>query len=86
MGQSAKEVGSATAYIAGELRAQRARLGWTFDDLGRQSGIPRTSAANALSGKRSIDAETLIALCASMGIDPAVLMSEAAEHTNRRMS
>jgi transcriptional regulator with XRE-family HTH domain len=86
MGQSAKEVGPATSYIAGELRAQRARLGWTFDDLARQSGIPRASAANALSGKRSIDAETLIDLCSSMGIDPRGLISEAAAHINRRTS
>jgi len=77
-------VGSATQYVAGELRAQRARLGWTFDVLARQSGVPRTTAANALAGRREIDAETLIALCSCMGIDPGTLLNEAATHTNRR--
>ena len=79
-------MGPATQYVAGELRAQRARLGWTFDVLTSQSGVPRSTAAHALSGRREIDAETLIALCSCMGIDSGALISEAAALTNRRTS
>lgn len=70
-------MGSVTLYIAGELRAQRARLGWTLDELAVRSGVPKTSVANALKPRGGITAEVMSALCGAMGMDPGKVFSDA---------
>lgn len=72
-------VGPATKYISGELRAQRARLEWTIDDIVEKTGTPRATAQRALSGESAIPAEVLVALAVGMGMDIGQLMKEAAE-------
>ena len=72
--------GSATRYIAGELRAQRARMGWTLDQIVELTGQTRSTVNRALVGKSAIAVEALIALCAGMQIDVVKLISEAAKH------
>ena len=71
--------GPAAAYIAGELRAQRARKGWTLDDLQALTGVARSTINRALSGNGSISVEVLIQLCAGMGLDVVSLVNEAAD-------
>ena len=71
--------GPATAYIAGELRAQRARKGWALDDLQALTGVARSTINRALSGDGSISVEVLIQLCAGMGLDVVSLVNEAAD-------
>lgn len=72
-----KKVGPATEYIAGELRAQQARNGWTLDDIAARTGVDRSTVQRALKGASAIAAEVLVALCVGMGVDLSSLMREA---------
>lgn len=74
-------VGPATQYISGELRAQRARLEWTIDDLVKNTGVPRATAQRAMSGESAIPTEVLVALAVGMGMDIGQLMKDAAAKT-----
>lgn len=76
---SRKAIGPATSYIAGELRAQRARLGWSFAELEERSGVPTSTADRALRGKSGIPVEILIQLCVGMGMDVGELLRDASE-------
>ena len=53
-------MGPATAYIAGELRAQKARHNWTFDDVAERSGVARSTVERTLKGEHAIAVEVLI--------------------------
>lgn len=70
-------VGPATTYIAGELRAQQARKGWTLDEIADASGVGRSTVNRALKGQSAIAVEILIPLCAGMGLDAVRLLDEA---------
>lgn len=70
-----KAVGPATEYIAGELRAQRARLGWTFDDVEKNTGVPRSTAERASRGDSAIPVEVLVQLCIGMGLDAGEVLN-----------
>lgn len=70
-------VGFVTLYIAGELRAQRARLGWTMDELSLKSGVPKATVANTLKPRGAISAENLAALAGAMRMDAGAIMSDA---------
>ena len=72
-------MGPATAYIAGELRAQKARHNWTFDDVAERSGVARSTVERTLKGEHAIAVEVLIQLCAGMGLDVVSLVNEAAD-------
>ena len=69
--------GEETKYIAGELRAQRARMGWTLDDIEARTKVPRSTVDRALKGEGTLAIETLIMLCPGMGLDLIGLVNEA---------
>ena len=71
--------GAATRYIAGELRAQKARMGWSLDDIAERAGVSRQTVNRALKGESAIAVEALIMLCAAMGLDVVKLVREAAD-------
>ena len=75
-------VGPATSYIAGELRAQKARLGWTLDEIEIRSGVPRTTVDRAMKGKTALAVEVLLPLCLAMGLDAASLVAAAQESSD----
>ena len=70
--------GPATAYVAGELRAERARQGLTIDELAERSGVAKTTVNLALKGDTALAVEVLIPLCAALRIDLGQLLNEAA--------
>ena len=70
--------GPATAYVAGELRAERARQGLTIDELAERSGVAKTTVNRALKGDTALAVEVLIPLCAALRIDLGQLLNEAA--------
>ena len=76
MGQK-KATGPVTAFVAGELRAQKARRGWTLDDLEERTGIPRTTIDRILKGQSAIPVEILIPLCIGMDLDAGELLNQA---------
>lgn len=43
-------IGPATAYIAGELRAERARQGLTFDQVAERAGVARGQLGDGSAG------------------------------------
>lgn len=65
-------------YIAGELRAQRARLDLTFDQVADMSGVKRGSVVRAMSGKSAITIDVMIPLCRALRLDVGKLLDEAA--------
>ena len=65
-------------YIAGELRAQRARLDLTFDQVAEASGVKRGSVVRAMSGKSDIAIDVLIPLCRALRLDAGKILDEAA--------
>lgn len=71
-------VGPVTGYIAGELRAQMARKGWTLDGIAEKTGLPRSTVYRALRGETAIAVEVLLPLCEGMRLDVAVLLRNAA--------
>lgn len=71
-------MGSATSYIAGELRAQRARLAWTVEALAERSGVPKSTVDRAMRGESALSVEVLIPLCAALGLDVGELIDQAA--------
>jgi transcriptional regulator with XRE-family HTH domain len=54
--------------VAAELRAQRARVRVSFDELAETTGLAKTTVLNYLNGKRSIPLPALAVLCRALEI------------------
>ena len=55
--------------VATELRAQRARVRISFDDLAETTGLAKSTVLNYLNGKRSIPLPALAVLCRALQIE-----------------
>lgn len=73
--------GLVTDYIAGELRAQKSRRQWTFDQIADRSGVPRSTVERALKGTHGLTVEVLIPLCQAMGLDAVAILREAVKQS-----
>ena len=71
--------GPVTAYVAGELRAQKARLRWSLDEIAARSGLGRSTVDRALKGSGDIAVEALVALCDAMGMDVGEVLRGAVD-------
>lgn len=69
--------GPATAFVAGELRAQKARLCWTLDEIAARALVGRSTVDRALKGEAGLTVEALVQIAAAMGMDASALMREA---------
>ena len=67
------------AAVAAELRAERARVGTSYDELVRLSGLAKSSVQRYLSGKRDIPLPALLDLCRALNISPRVIFDRAYE-------
>jgi transcriptional regulator with XRE-family HTH domain len=56
------------AAVAAELRAQRARIGVSYDVLAEQTGLSKSAVFKYLKGTRSIPVPALYDLCDALGI------------------
>ena len=74
--------GPATAFIAGELRAQKARQRLLLDEVAARAKLGRSTVDRALSGDNSLPVETLLALCDALEMDAGLLLV-AAQHARR---
>lgn len=74
--------GPVTGYIAAELRAQRARLGWSVTDLERAVQLGRGTVQRALKGSTGLAVEVFVAVARALGLDPAALLRDAVRHAN----
>ena len=69
--------GPITTYAAAELRAQRARLEMTYDELAARAGLSKPAVMGALKGRQAIAMENYFALCRALGVDGVRLFAEA---------
>ena len=69
--------GPITTYAAAELRAQRARLEMTYDELAPRAGLSKPAVMGALKGRQAIAMENYFALCRALEIDGVRLFAEA---------
>ena len=69
--------GPITTYAAAELRAQRARLEMTYDELAARAGLSKPAVMGALKGRQAIAMESYFALCRALEIDGVRLFAEA---------
>ena len=71
--------GPITTYAAAELRAQRARLEMTYDELAARAGLSKPAVMGALKGRQAIAMENYFALCRALEIDGVKLFAEAVQ-------
>ena len=65
--------------VSDELRAERARVKKTIDQIVTDTGYAKTTVLNYLNGKRDIPLSALREICRSLGVDPRVIVSRADE-------
>jgi transcriptional regulator with XRE-family HTH domain len=71
--------------VAANVRAERARLRITQDDLGQRLGWSRGRVGHLETGRRDVRATDLPALCRALGCDLGVLMRGADERDIRAL-
>jgi transcriptional regulator with XRE-family HTH domain len=64
--------------VAAELRAQRARVQITVDEVVRRSGISKSAVLNYLNGQRDIPMPAFAELCRALEVSRRLIF-EAAE-------
>lgn len=60
------------------LRAARAARGLTQEETADRAGLKRTTLTNIERGQQSVAVHQLLHLCASIGVDPALVVGELA--------
>ena len=65
------------AAVAEELRAQKARVGKTNDEIGEEVGVSPVTVLRYLKGQRQIPVDVLGDLCKALGADAGVIMQTA---------
>ena len=63
--------------VATELRAQRARVRITFDDLAEQTGLAKTTVLNYLHGRREIPRAAFAEICRALDVECSVIFDAA---------
>lgn len=63
--------------LAAELRAQRARVEITVDELAKRTDLAKSTVLNYLKGKRDVPMGTFFELCLAMDANPEVLVRNA---------
>jgi transcriptional regulator with XRE-family HTH domain len=63
--------------VASELRAQRARVQITFDELAERTGLAKNTVLNYLNGKRAIPMPAFAELCRALDISQRVIFETA---------
>lgn len=72
-----------SAVVARTIAAERARRGWTQQELGDLIGVSRASVGAMENGQRGISLDMLPKLCEVFGIGLAELLRQA-DATDRR--
>lgn len=65
------------AAVAEELRAQKARIGKTNDEIGEEVGISPVTVLRYLKGQRQIPVDVLGDLCKALDADAGMIMNVA---------
>lgn len=76
------DIGDAfNAAVAAELRAERARVRITIDELVNRSGLSKSAVLNYLNGKRDIPVPSFMELCRALGVSGTVIFDRAENAT-----
>lgn len=70
--------------VAAELRAQRARLGLTQEQVSARSGVPLVTVQRMFAAKRAIDVEVLDKLARAMESSAQAVMTAAVATMEQR--
>lgn len=65
------------SVIAGELRAQRARINMTIAEVVQLSGISKSAVLSYLNDTRQIPMPAFFELCKALRVDPSDLFAAA---------
>lgn len=68
-----------TQVIASELRAQKARLNATNEDIAKQADVTSMTISRYLTGERKIPVDVFWAICESLHLDGGALLNSAAK-------
>ena len=68
-----------TKAVAGCMRAEMARLGWSATRLAAESGIPKSTLHRSLRADRAIDVEDVFAFTEFLGLDIGEFLNRAAD-------
>ena len=63
------------AGVGERIKARRAELGWTQDQLGQKAGISKSFLSDLENGKRSVGAENLLDIARALGVSLDYLMT-----------
>lgn len=66
--------------VGSEIRAARARHGWSRSELAAKADVPEVSLERYESGKREIPLPAMLALASALEITPEKLFEDAREH------
>lgn len=72
-----------SAAVAAELAQQREERGVPYKTLVEETGISRATLDRMLNGRSEIELGELVRICASLGVDPFVLMRNARARVER---
>jgi UDP-N-acetylglucosamine 1-carboxyvinyltransferase len=67
------------ALVAANVRAERARLGWTQQQLADLLGTSQTTVSQVERGRRALDLDDVLALCAALQVPAQSLLVGADE-------
>jgi transcriptional regulator with XRE-family HTH domain len=77
MGRSKREIGPLTTSVAAELRAERARLGMTLEQLAERAEVPYSTLGKILQAQTSIDVNQLHAVSTALGLSMREVVERA---------
>lgn len=75
-----REASDLSKRVAAELRAARARLGFTWTDIEAATGISHSSMQRYLAGDVDIRVDKLMLICEAAGLDVAEILEDATRH------
>lgn len=64
------------SMISEWIKEKRKEKGWNQDQLGEKIGVTKTAISYWESGKRSISADTFVAICKALDANPYDLMAK----------
>jgi transcriptional regulator with XRE-family HTH domain len=66
-----------TVALAATLRAERARAGWTIEEMAERSGLNYETLRRVLRAERDISMDSLRRIANGLGVAPSSLMRDA---------
>ncbi|MCW5952478.1 MAG: helix-turn-helix transcriptional regulator, partial [Propionibacteriaceae bacterium] len=69
--------GPVTEHIAGEFRAERARLDLSYSEVAEKAGVAESTVQRASRATGGLNIEAFCAICEALDLDPVEVLSKA---------